>query len=182
MVGGRWQLVGGRWQEAGWETVPLVQEGLARKCWNNRCGKTTLAGHFARLLSSCADTTTLAGSPAATDGEVPTFTKEQGHLKHLFNSNIRRQVSKATREESQEVLQQHAKGLELQGHLLTLAAREKEDLFWKSSMFQLKAGTLKFMINASIDTLPTPANYTDGNIVQVSSANSAETKEQQITY
>ena len=25
-------------------------------------------------------------------------------------------------------------------------------------MFQLKSGTLKFMINASIDTLPTPAN------------------------
>ena len=46
----------------------------------------------------------------------------------------------------------------MQGHLLTLASQEKEDLLWKSSMFQLKAGTLEFMMNASIDTLPSPAN------------------------
>ena len=46
----------------------------------------------------------------------------------------------------------------MQGSLLALAAREKVDLVWKSSMFQLKSGTLKFMLNACIDTLPTPAN------------------------
>ena len=38
-------------------------------------------------------------------------------------------------------------------------ALEKEDLSWKSSLFQLKSGTLKFMVNASIDTLPTSANW-----------------------
>ena len=48
--------------------------------------------------------------------------------------------------------------LQVQGPLLTIASQEKEDLLWKSSMFQLKSGTLKFMINSSIDTLPTPAN------------------------
>jgi hypothetical protein len=42
--------------------------------------------------------------------------------------------------------------------MLALAAKEKVDLVWKSSMFQLKSGTLKFMLNACIDTLPTPAN------------------------
>ena len=33
-------------------------------------------------------------------------------------------------------------------------------MIWKSTMFQLKSGTLKFMLNACIDTLPTPANLT----------------------
>ena len=33
-------------------------------------------------------------------------------------------------------------------------------MVWKSTMFQLKSGTLKFMLNACIDTLPTPANLT----------------------
>ena len=42
--------------------------------------------------------------------------------------------------------------------MLSLAVAEKQDVLWKSTMFQLKSGTLKFMINASIDTLPTPAN------------------------
>jgi hypothetical protein len=50
-------------------------------------------------------------------------------------------------------------GLKVQGNFLSLAAAEKEDVLWKSSMFQLKSGTLKFMMNASIDTLPTPANF-----------------------
>ena len=50
------------------------------------------------------------------------------------------------------------KSLTLQGHFLSLATQEKSDVLWKSSMFQLKSGTLKFMINASIETLPTPAN------------------------
>ena len=92
------------------------------------------------------------------EGEETTFTREQEHLRRQFNSKIRKQVRNATREKAQEALQQHAKGLQLQGHLLTLASMEKEDLLWKSFMFQLKAGTLKFMINASVDTLPTPAN------------------------
>ena len=49
-------------------------------------------------------------------------------------------------------------GALVQGHLLTLASQEKEDLLWKSSMFHQKSGTIKFMLNACIDTLPTPAN------------------------
>ena len=58
----------------------------------------------------------------------------------------------------QNKLQTHARGLQVQGTLLTLVSQEKEDMLWKSVMFQLKSGTLKFMLNASIDTLPTPAN------------------------
>ena len=93
------------------------------------------------------------------DGEIPTFTGEKSkHLTNKFNVEIRTKVRNATRAGVQEKLSNHAKNLHVQGNLLTLANQEKEDLIWKSSMFQLKSGTLKFMLNACIDTLPTPAN------------------------
>lgn len=50
------------------------------------------------------------------------------------------------------------KELTVQGNFLALAAAERQDIVWKSSMYNLKQGTLKFLLNASIDTLPTVAN------------------------
>jgi hypothetical protein len=50
------------------------------------------------------------------------------------------------------------KSLVVQGKNLAVAAAEKGDLLWKSYLYDLKAGTLKFLLNASIDTLPTAAN------------------------
>ena len=93
------------------------------------------------------------------DGEVPSYTGDQAsQLQHSFNLDIRKQVRNSTRDQFQEKLREHAHGLQLQGHLLTLASQEKQDMLWKSTMFQLKSGTLKFMLNCSIDTLATPAN------------------------
>ena len=46
----------------------------------------------------------------------------------------------------------------MQGHYLALASAEKQDIVWKSFMYNLKQGTLKFLLNAAIDTLPTAAN------------------------
>ena len=71
---------------------------------------------------------------------------------------IKTSVTNATKSIIQENLQSHVETLQVQGSLLCLACQEKEDLLWKSNMFQLKCGTLKFMLNACIDTLPTPAN------------------------
>ena len=90
---------------------------------------------------------------------VPTYTGHNARkLQQNFNTALRNKVRNSTRNEIQEKLSQHAGQLQVQGHLLTLASQEKEDILWKSTMFQLKAGTLKFMMNASIDTLATPAN------------------------
>ena len=94
------------------------------------------------------------------DGEIPDFTgAEAKKLRNNFNSKIKTQVTKSTRSSAQEKLKSHVSSLQVQGPLLTIASQEKEDLLWKSSMFQLKSGTLKFMINSSIDTLPTPARW-----------------------
>ena len=93
------------------------------------------------------------------EGRVPTYTGHNARkLQQNFNTALRNKVRNSTRNEIQEKLSQHAGQLQVQGHLLTLASQEKEDILWKSTMFQLKAGTLKFMMNASIDTLATPAN------------------------
>ena len=52
----------------------------------------------------------------------------------------------------------HLKSLVVQGQYLALAAAQKQDVIWKSFMFNMKQGTLKFLLNASIDMLPTAAN------------------------
>ena len=62
--------------------------------------------------------------------------------------------------EQESKLLAHAQTLVKQGHLLSisLSALEKSDVFWKSYMFYLKKGTMKFLLNACLDTLPTKTN------------------------
>ena len=48
--------------------------------------------------------------------------------------------------------------LTVQGNTLALAATEECNLSWQSYMFGLKHGTLNFIFNTSIATLPTQAN------------------------
>ena len=46
----------------------------------------------------------------------------------------------------------------IQGRLLELASAENSDAVWKSVVFDMKKGTLKFLLNPQLDTLPTGAN------------------------
>ena len=55
------------------------------------------------------------------------------------------------------------KTLVKQGRFLDLATAQHEDVVWKSYMFDLKQGTLKFLLNASLDTLPTASNLVKWN-------------------
>ena len=50
------------------------------------------------------------------------------------------------------------KSLTLQGRFLELANAECQDAIWKSFIFDLKVGTMKFLLNSAVDTLPTAAN------------------------
>ena len=50
------------------------------------------------------------------------------------------------------------KSLVVQGNTLALADAEATDFTWKSHIYDLRAGTLKFLVNAVIDTLPTAVN------------------------
>jgi hypothetical protein len=92
-------------------------------------------------------------------GELPHAAGEQDRqLEYLFTQRIQTRVTTVVRAEQQLALEKHVKSLTLQGNILALAAAEKQDVVWKSHMYNLKAGTLKFLLNATIDTLPTAAN------------------------
>ena len=52
----------------------------------------------------------------------------------------------------------HVKNLVKQGNFLKLTHTEQNDASWKSYIFNLPKGTMKFLLNASIDTLPTKVN------------------------
>ena len=75
-----------------------------------------------------------------------------------FNSEVRSTLKKHIQSLHDTVWRDHVKSLTVQGNTLALAAAEECDLSWKSYMFRLKQGTLKFILNASIDTLPSQAN------------------------
>ena len=62
------------------------------------------------------------------------------------------------RVDREEYWKKHVEALAQQGNFLFLAAMEYEDAIWKSYMFDMKQGTMKFLINAAIDTLPTASN------------------------
>ena len=92
-------------------------------------------------------------------GEIPQFTGERAnHLQQKFNHQVQTAVRNRVRGESQEKWEEHVRSLTVQGKTLALASAEKEDALWKGYIFNLKAGTMKFLINATIDTLPTAAN------------------------
>ena len=92
-------------------------------------------------------------------GEIPHFTGERAAtLQHQFNSEVRSTLKKHIQSSHDTVWRDHVKSLTVQGNTLALAAAEECDLSWKSYMFGLKQGTLKFILNASIDTLPSQAN------------------------
>jgi hypothetical protein len=93
------------------------------------------------------------------DGEIPNYNGDRApQLQNKFSHMVHEEVKNRVRFESQEKWEEHVRSLTVQGKTLALAAAEKEDVLWKSYMYNLKAGTLKFLLNASIDTLPTAAN------------------------
>ena len=117
---------------------------------------------FTRKKSTCIEaearfqTAVLSCSPL---GEIPEFTGDNAAtLKHKFDDRVNKSVKTGLNTENRERWESHVKELVVQGNFLALAAAEKQDIVWKSAMYNLKKGTLKFLLNASIDTLPTAAN------------------------
>ena len=91
--------------------------------------------------------------------EIPDFEYENGERdkRKLFN-DIREEVKTSLHCSNKEKWTEHVKDLVQQGKFLELASSEHEDAIWKSYIFDMKLGTMKFLLNAAIDTLPTGAN------------------------
>ena len=72
------------------------------------------------------------------------------HVKNMVKKNILEEENLKGIEKLKELIQQ--------GNLLALAAEEEKNFEWKSYCFNLKKGTLKFILNSRIDTLPHRTN------------------------
>ena len=78
--------------------------------------------------------------------------------KHQCYKKMKTTVSEKVSFENETYWREHTETLIKQGHFLCLAMLEKSDMIWKSYMFNLKKGTLKFLLNSCLDTLPTQTN------------------------
>jgi hypothetical protein len=96
--------------------------------------------------------------------EIPNFDYEGGDRdKMKFINEVREDAKLSLNCHNKEKWTSHVNTLVQQGQFLELATAQHEDVIWKSYMFDLKKGTLKFILNASLDTLPTAANLVKWN-------------------
>ena len=75
-----------------------------------------------------------------------------------YNKSVKTAVKKHMATEHDNKCLEKVKALAVQGKTLELAAAESTDFTWKSFLYEIRKGTLKFLANAHIDTLPTAAN------------------------
>jgi hypothetical protein len=73
-------------------------------------------------------------------------------------SAIRKEVWRVFCEEEDDACAVRVRGYTMQGNLFSLLQAESKCITWKSYMWNLPCGVLKFALNASIDTLPTFTN------------------------
>ena len=63
------------------------------------------------------------------EGEIPIFLGDKAkEERRNFNEDIKKAVKVSTNQDAQARLHNHARGLQLQGHCLTLASQEKSDI------------------------------------------------------
>ena len=73
-------------------------------------------------------------------------------------SNVKRDVKLLVSVEEKGNILEHVQQLIKQGRFLEMSKCEQTDATWKSYIFNLPRGTMKWLLNASIDTLPTKVN------------------------
>ena len=75
-----------------------------------------------------------------------------------FVTDVKQDVKSRVLMEVNEHSLKHIQSLIKQGRFLELTQLEQTDATWKSFICNLPKGTMKFVLNASLDTLPTKAN------------------------
>ena len=75
-----------------------------------------------------------------------------------FISNVKNEAKSLVSVEDNGKMFEHIKNLVKQGNFLKLSKMEQNDATWKSYIYNLPKGTMKWLLNASIDTLPTRVN------------------------
>ena len=80
-------------------------------------------------------------------GEIPNFSEYPNGQwdRQQLEKEIKEQIKTSLLVKNQEKWITHVKSLVQQGHFLSLASAEHQDVIWKSYMYNLKQGTLKFL-------------------------------------
>ena len=92
-------------------------------------------------------------------GEMPTFPdhhwdKEKAKLTKKIKTSVKARVSK----DSMDKQHVHLQTLLKQGEALKFLHSQEQDPTWRGYLYNLKKGTMKFILNSSIHTLPTMNN------------------------
>ena len=85
--------------------------------------------------------------------EIPEFVAPE-----IFRSEIKDSAKAQAKSQLFVEQTEHTSKLAKQGPLLNIAIKEGQDMTWKSFAFNLNKGALKFILNSTLDTLPTKAN------------------------
>ena len=75
-----------------------------------------------------------------------------------FIEQVKNEAKSIVNSEETQTLFNHVSELVKQGRILELSQIEKNDATWQSYVYNLPRGTMKFLLNSAIDTLPTKAN------------------------
>ena len=75
-----------------------------------------------------------------------------------FIEEVKLEAKMIVNVEDTEQMFNHVTELVKQRKVLELSQLEKNDATWKGYIFNLPRGTMKFLLNAAIDTLPTRVN------------------------
>ena len=75
-----------------------------------------------------------------------------------FIEEVKRDTKAVVSSDENEITFTHIQSLVKQGNFLKLTQMQQVDATWKSYIYNLPKGTMKFLINASIDTLPSNVN------------------------
>ena len=75
-----------------------------------------------------------------------------------FIENVKSEAKSIINTEETQNQFKHISELVKQGKTLELSQIEKNDATWKSYIYNLPRGTMKFLLNSTIDTLPTKVN------------------------
>ena len=91
-------------------------------------------------------------------GDRPMFGEFWEQEEQEFLKSIKDHVKIDTVIRSEEEMSEHVKTLTKQGDFLQIGLAERGDVIWKSFIYNMKKGTLKFYLNSVSNTLPTGNN------------------------
>lgn len=92
-------------------------------------------------------------------GELPSFPDETwDREKKKLVEEIKESVKCIVRVDSEEKQSEHLRKLISQSEFLKFSQQEQSDYTWKGFIYNLKKGTMKFLLNSMINTLPTQSN------------------------